>query len=220
MIEEKVKVYAWEFPVRFTHWINVVSFLFLAVTGFYIGSPFIHAYSSNQYIMGWMRFLHFTAAYVYLMGFIIRTYWAFAGNQYASWKILFPVTGKDWGYIRKELKYYLFLSKEPPHTIGHTAVSGLVYLVLLVVVIFQIVSGFALYSVNHTGMIWTVMGGWLLGIMALPTVRLFHHLTMYALIVYAMLHLYIGWYSDISGKAGIMGSMFNGFKFIPRSESK
>jgi Ni/Fe-hydrogenase 1 B-type cytochrome subunit len=200
--------------------LNAIGFLALAVTGFYIGKPFIHAYSSEQYIMGWMKFIHFTAAYVYLMAFIIRAYWSFVGNKYASWKIMFPVTGKDWKYIGNELKYYLFISKEPPHTIGHTAISGIVYLLLLVIVLFQIVSGFALYSVNHTGTLWTILGGWLVGIMSLATIRLYHHLAMYGILVYAIIHLYVAWFSDISGKAGILGSMFNGFKFIPRSESK
>jgi Ni/Fe-hydrogenase 1 B-type cytochrome subunit len=215
-MEEKVKVYAWEFPVRLTHWLNVLSVLTLAVTGFYIGKPFIHAISSKQYIMGWIRFIHFTAAYVYLMSFLIRVYWSFVGNKYASWRILFPFTKEEIGYIWNELRFYLFIRKEPPHTIGHTALSGVTYLVLILIVMYQIVSGFAMYSVNHTGMLWTVLGGWLIGVISLPTIRLFHHFFMYIILAFAILHIYISWFSDISGKAGMMGSIFNGHKFISK----
>ena len=31
----KKKVYVWEFPVRLTHWLNVICLLVLSVTGFY-----------------------------------------------------------------------------------------------------------------------------------------------------------------------------------------
>jgi Ni,Fe-hydrogenase I cytochrome b subunit len=79
MKNERVRVYAWEFPVRFTHWINFLCILALSVTGFYIGSPFIHAYSSKQWIMGWTRLIHFIAAYAFLMSVIIRMYWGLVG---------------------------------------------------------------------------------------------------------------------------------------------
>ena len=68
MIEQRMRIYAWEFPVRLTHWINFLCIIVLSVTGFYIGRPFIHAYSTDQYIMGWVRFIHFVAAYAFLWG--------------------------------------------------------------------------------------------------------------------------------------------------------
>ena len=83
----------YEFPVRFTHWVNVLSILTLGVTGYYIGNPFMHAYKESQYVMGWIRFIHFTAAYVFVISLLIRLYWALRENKYASWKALFPVTG-------------------------------------------------------------------------------------------------------------------------------
>jgi Ni/Fe-hydrogenase 1 B-type cytochrome subunit len=87
MIDKRQGVYVWEFPIRFTHWINFLCIILLMVTGFYIGRPFIHAYSSEQYIMGWVRLIHFIAAYTFMMSMIIRIYWAFLGNKYASFKV-------------------------------------------------------------------------------------------------------------------------------------
>ena len=37
------RVYVWEWPVRFTHWVNAVAIVFLCFTGIYIGTPFIYA---------------------------------------------------------------------------------------------------------------------------------------------------------------------------------
>ncbi|HDH12146.1 MAG TPA: Ni/Fe-hydrogenase, b-type cytochrome subunit, partial [Nitrospirae bacterium] len=56
------RVYVWEFPVRWSHWILASSIAVMSITGYYIGNPFIPAASSNQYLMGWMRMIHLVAA--------------------------------------------------------------------------------------------------------------------------------------------------------------
>ncbi len=216
MKDEKVKVYVWELPVRFTHWINVLCLLALSVTGYYVARPFIHAVSSEQYIMGWMRFIHFVAAYAFLMSILIRLYWAFAGNKHASIKSLFPVSGQNWKYLVEELKFYLFMSNRAPRTVGHTVLQGWADLGIILVFLFQIASGFAMYSVTHTGMIWTLLGGWLLGYSDLQTLRLYHHLSMYVVIAFAIVHIYIAWLSSSVKQNGLMMSIFNGYKYIPK----
>lgn len=218
MQDERKRVYAWEFPVRFTHWINVLCIILLSVTGLYIGNPFVHAVSSKEYIMGWMRYLHFIAAYTFLMSMIIRLYWAFLGNRYASWRVWFPFTSKQWNDLMDAVKFYLFISKKPPYAVGHTALAGLTYLFVFALFLFQIVSGFALYSVNHGGAIWTLLGGWLTGIMYLQTIRLLHHLTMYLIFAFVIAHVYIGWYLDLKERNGLMGSIFGGYKFVSGKE--
>ncbi len=215
----RLRVYVWEFPVRFTHWINAFSILVLSITGFYIGNPFIHAYSSKQYIMGWIRFIHFVSAYTFLMSMIIRIYWAFMGNKYACYKVWFPFSAQKLGELVDALKFYSFLSKKPPYTVGHHALAGFTYLIVYLLFVFEIVSGYALYSVNHKGAIWQALGGWLVGIMALPIIRLYHHLVMYVLIAFTLIHVYFSWYSDAREKNGLLISIFNGYKFATGKES-
>ncbi len=57
--------YVWEWPVRLTHWFNVISIIVLSVTGFYIGNPFVSVPSSSSFVMGWMRYLHFVSHLFY-----------------------------------------------------------------------------------------------------------------------------------------------------------
>ena len=217
MQDNRVKVYAWEAPIRLTHWVNVFSILTLSITGYYISDPYFYAISSKQFIMGWMRFIHFVAAYTFLMSLIIRFYWSFMGNRYAKLKEWLPFSSQDWKYLIQELKFYLMISKKQPHAIGHTALFGLVGIVVIVMSLFMVFSGFAMYSVTHSGALWTALGGWLLGFMDLQTIRLFHHLLMYVFFAFAMAHVYISWYSDVKKGNGLMGSMFNGYKFIPKN---
>ncbi len=208
------RVYAFEFPVRFVHWINFLCIAAFAVTGLYIGNPYANAISSSQWIMGWMRTIHFIAGYVFLMTFIIRIYWAFMGNQYASFKVWFPFSGKRFGELVDALKFYAFISKKPPHAVGHSPLAGLVYLVVFLLFAFQIVSGFALYSLQQPGVWAASIGAWLFNVMGLQTVRLFHHLVMYVLFAFALVHVYTAWWMDTVERSGIMGSIFGGYKFV------
>lgn len=218
MEQERIRVYAWEFPVRFTHWINFICIVALSITGFYIGNPFIHAYSTKQYIMGWMRFIHYVAAYAFLMSLIIRIYWAFMGNKYANWKVWFPFTAERWRDLIAGIKFYMLISKKPPYAVGHTATAGITYLFVFLLFAFEIFSGFAIYSLNHKGFVWTLLGGWLLSILQLQTIRLLHHLAMYVIIAFVFVHVYIAWWLDSKEKNGLMGSIFGGYKFVSGKE--
>ena len=218
MKNEREKVYVWEFPVRFTHWINALCLLALSVTGYYISSPFMYAQSSTQYIMGWMRFIHFASAYTFLMSIIIRLYWSKAGNKYACICSWFPFSGKKLGELMEDLKVYLLISRRSKSHVGHSALGGLTYLLLLGIFVFEIISGFALYSVNHSGAIWTLLGGWLTSAMYLQTIRLWHHLFMYVIIAFTLVHVYISQFSESLEETGLITSIFTGYKFIPEKD--
>ena len=68
-------MYVWELPVRAYHWINAIALTLLCVTGYLIGAPVRIAYAREayqQYWFGWVRFIHFAAAYVYVFNFLAR----------------------------------------------------------------------------------------------------------------------------------------------------
>lgn len=214
----RIRVYAWEFPVRLTHWTNVLSIIALCVTGYYIGSPFIHAHDSSQFVMGEFRYLHFVVAYVFMCSMAVRLYWAFAGNQHASWRAWFPFTGKRFQALVDTIKYYTFIAKHPPYAVGHTALAGVTYFFAFLLFGFQILSGFAMHSVTSQSAIAGIVGGWLLGYMDLQTMRILHHLAMWCIGVFVMIHLYISWWLDTAEKNGLMGSIFGGYKFVTGKE--
>src|ERR1035437_5468574 len=90
--------YVWELPVRAYHWIKAVALVVLCITGYLIGAPlraFYAAEAYQQYWFGWVRFLHFLAAFIYVFNFAARIYWGFVGNKYAKWNNFFPITKKQ-----------------------------------------------------------------------------------------------------------------------------
>jgi Ni/Fe-hydrogenase 1 B-type cytochrome subunit len=93
------RIYVWELPVRAYHWINAIALVTLCVTGYMIGAPIRMYYAAEayqQYWFGWVRFLHFLAAYVYVFNFLARLYWGFTGNKYPVDRLL-PAQGSGNG---------------------------------------------------------------------------------------------------------------------------
>ena len=62
---KRTAVYVYEAPVRIWHWVNALAITVLAVTGYLIGSPppSLPGEASEHFLMGYIRFAHFAAAY-------------------------------------------------------------------------------------------------------------------------------------------------------------
>ncbi len=208
------RVYVWEFPVRLAHWLNVLSIAALVFTGFYIARTFIYTGSNPAYTMGWMRLLHLSFGYLLLAMVALRIIWAFMGNRYASWRTWLPHTREQWHDVLKAIKFHLFIGRESPVAVGHTQLANLVYFFVYAGMVVEIFTGFALFTVDHYNFTHMLLGGWLLWIFTIPTIRLIHYIGMYGLLFFALAHIYLAWYLDTVETNGLLGSIFGGFKFI------
>lgn len=211
--------YVWEWPVRITHWVNAICIVVLSVTGFYIGDPVVTANSTSQYIMGWNRAVHFVFGYLFTLSLLTRILWSFLGNRFASWREFFPwASRKGWQNIRGTFNYYTFLKPEPPHAVGHNALAAVAYSFVFTLFIVQVVTGFTLYGQYAPGSGWDKLFHPLLTAFGAQWLRLVHHAIMWLLIGFAIHHVYSGWLMDVKEKAGTMGSIFSGYKFIERKD--
>jgi Ni/Fe-hydrogenase 1 B-type cytochrome subunit len=206
-------VYVWEVPVRLTHWVNFLAILVLSATGFYIGNPIL---GGSVSLMAWMRGIHRITAWVFVASLALRTYWAFAGNEWASWRELFPyLTHEGRRVMARTFLYYTFLRREPPGTVGHNPLAGLAYSAVVTLMFLQILTGFALQSLGGDG--WRgVLFGWTFSFASLQGVRLAHHLIMWLLLGFAVHHVYSSLLMDAEEKNGLMASIFSGYKFVRR----
>jgi Ni/Fe-hydrogenase 1 B-type cytochrome subunit len=207
------RVYVWEVPIRLTHWVNVLAILVLSATGFYIGNPVL---GGSVSLMAWVRGVHRIAAYVLIASLALRTYWAFAGNEWASWRELFPYLWRQGrrGLARTFL-YYTFLRREPPRMVGHNPLAGLAYSAVVSLMFVEILTGFALQSLGGAG--WrTVAFGWVLSLLGAQSVRLVHHMIMWMLLGFMVHHVYSSLLMDAEEKNGLMTSIFSGYKFVRR----
>ena len=183
-------VYVWELPVRLTHWVNVVCIITLSFTGYYIGNPWILVSSREwygPYFMGIMRYTHFVTAFVFIASLLLRTYWSIVGNEWASWRGLFPfLTADGRKSLADAFRYYFFLRRKPPEVIGHNALAGLTYAFIVFLYFLQTITGFALLGEVNTSGIWYRLTGWIFRLVSNQDLRLVHHLIMWLLIAFAL----------------------------------
>jgi Ni/Fe-hydrogenase 1 B-type cytochrome subunit len=206
-------IYVWEIPVRVTHWVNVLAMLTLCVTGIFIGHPLSIGESASAYTMGWIRFVHFTAAYVFAIGLAVRAYWSLVGNKYSNWRAFFPFLNKaDREKMIATFKYYFFINRHLPHVVGHNAVASTAYFLAFLLYLGMIVSGFTLYSEHAPGGMLHKLLGWITTIFSNQSLRLIHHSFMWLLIGFVINHVYSCWLMDIKERGGIISSMFSGYK--------
>ncbi len=151
-------IYVYEAPVRLWHWINALSITVLAITGYFIGAPLpsVTGEASDHFIMGYIRFAHFAAAYVFAVGFLGRIYWAFVGNHTSRELFTLPFwRASFWRELMHEIRWYAFIEKEPRKYTGHNPLAHLTMVAIITVGgLLMIATGFALYS-EQTG-----LGSW------------------------------------------------------------
>ncbi len=208
------RLYVWQIPVRLAHWTIVASMIVLGVTGFYIGYPFISAPGEAfyNYVMGTMRFAHFTASFFLATAFVLRVYWFIVGNEYSRFTGLFPLSRDQLRGMWAQVRYYTFTSIKRPHYIGHNPLAGFIYLIIYLLIFLQGLTGLALYGEIRPGGLWWTLFSWLFAIAPNNVLRLVHHLLMWIFIAFFMLHLYLGVLNDILERSGIISSMVTGYK--------
>ena len=206
--------YVWEWPVRITHWVNALAIVVLSVTGVLIGFPYLVGVDGG-FAMGWVRFVHFVAAYVLTASMLARIYWMFAGNHHASWRAFLPwITPEGRRNFVKMFRYYTFTGKQISYEVGHNPVAALAYAGIFALIIIQIVGGFALYAqYNPTGTLYAVTAP-LLNLVGSQWLRLIHHGIMWLFAGFLINHIYSAILMDIKERNGTLSSIFGGYRYI------
>lgn len=211
-------VYVYEAPVRLWHWINALSITVLAVTGYFIGSPLptMPGEASASYVMGYIRFAHFAAAYLFAVGMLGRVYWAFVGNHHARELFSVPLlTRAYWNDMLTMLKWYCFLVDRPSRYVGHNPLARFaMFFVFVLVSVFMIFTGFALYGEGLQAGSWAErLFGWVIPLMGQSQdVHTWHHLGMWVIVLFVILHVYAAIREDIMGRQSVVSTMISGYR--------
>lgn len=213
-------VYVYEAPVRLWHWLNALSIIVLAVTGYFIGSPLptMPGEASEHFLMGYIRFAHFAAAYVFAIGFLARFYWSFVGNHHARQLFRLPIFNrKFWSEALFELRWYFFLEKEPRKYVGHNPLAQVaMFLFLTLGSVFMIFTGFALYSEGAGEDSWfDTFFGWIIPLFGQSQdVHTWHHLGMWYIIIFVVVHIYVAIREDIMSRQSLVSTMISGWRMF------
>lgn len=214
-------VYVYEAPVRLWHWINALAITLLAITGWFIASPLPSqpGEASANFLMGYIRFAHFSAGYVLLIGFLGRIYWAFVGNHHARQLFVLPIFNASWWReVLFELRWYLFLEKRPKKYVGHNPLAQLaMFLLFLTTVAFMIITGFALYGEGTQEGSWahTLFTSWVIPLFGQSqNVHTWHHLGLWVIIMFVLVHVYAALREDIMSRQSLVSTMLSGWRMF------
>jgi Ni/Fe-hydrogenase 1 B-type cytochrome subunit len=216
------RVYVWELPVRVYHWINALVLLALIVTGFYIADPLAllsKQEATTKYTMGWFRYVHFAAAYLFFFNFIFRLYWGFVGNKYANWKQFIPTSKRFfkemWTVFKIDILMLRKNGKQQEHlSVGHNAMAGFIYFLTFIAFLVQCLTGFGLYA-SMASWWFPRMFAWVPALLGGDILtRQLHHAAMWFFILFVIVHVYLVFYHDYIEGRGEISSMGGGWKFI------
>jgi Ni/Fe-hydrogenase b-type cytochrome subunit len=200
------------------HWVAALCILVLAATGLFIGKPYFIAGGDAQphFLMGWVRFVHFTAAAVLVMTAIVRFYWLFMGNRFERWPALFPVRPRDWANLWRVVKFYLMIRPEKaPHYLGHNPLQQLAYTAVYGVAAIVVVTGFSMYGQSNPNGLFYHAFNWvnvLLG--GAPVTRFVHHVSTWVFLTFIPIHVYLAIRADHVERTGTISSIITGGRFI------
>lgn len=212
-------VYVYEAPVRIWHWLNALCIAVLAITGYLIASPLtsVSGEASDNFLMGYIRFIHFAAGYVFAVAFMVRIYWALAGNPYARQIFTLPLfNAKWWGDMLHELRWFLFLAKQPRKFVGHNPVAHIImFFGNTVSGLIMIATGFALYGEGALEGHWshTLFTGWIVPLLGQSQdVHTWHHLVTWAILCFVILHVYAAIRENIMSRQSTLSTMISGYR--------
>jgi Ni/Fe-hydrogenase 1 B-type cytochrome subunit len=215
-------VYVYEAPVRLWHWINAASITVLGCTGYFIGSPLPTqpGEASAHFLMGYIRFAHFAAAYIFAIGLLGRIYWAFVGNTHSRELFTLPIFQKAyWREVITMLKWYAFLIPQPSQYVGHNPMARTaMFFGYFLFSLFMICTGFAMYGEGLGRGSWAdVFFGWVIPLMGQSQdVHTWHHLGMWGMVIFVILHVYAAIREDIMGRQSIISTMVSGYRTFKR----
>lgn len=213
------QVYVYEGPLRLWHWVNALAIITLCLTGYFIGTPLptMPGEASDHFLMGYIRFTHFAAGYVLIIAFALRVYWAFVGNDHARQIFLPPIfNAKWWSEVRHEIEWYAFIASEPKKYVGHNPLATLAMHILFVWgIIFMMITGLALYGEGEGMNSWqySLFSSWVIPLFGNSQwVHTFHHLGMWVIVVFAMVHIYAAVREDVMSRQSILSTMITGWR--------
>jgi Ni/Fe-hydrogenase 1 B-type cytochrome subunit len=185
--------------------------LVLTFTGLYIHWPFI-AGGPESFIMAWMRFFHFIAAYALILGLVVRVYMAFRSTFDSDWKD-FSIT-ENIKNVPDILGYYLFIKRSHKDYRKYNPLQALAYLFVALVIIFTALTGGALYH----GRIFLILPApdsfrWVSSLLGGESyTRIWHILAMWFFIIFMLIHVYMSIMITMINKDKTFSSIFTGYK--------
>lgn len=177
-------------PFVITHWINLISMVFLIITGFMIHFPVFGG------LMGVARGLHIFFGFLITINCIVRIILSFViesaptggtrktVKDYKTW-----LPQKDNKHQGLEwVKYYLFRKKDHPLSAKLGVPQKISYLLIPILILVQFYTGLAIWGPT---MDWGIFAAGTDLVGGPMNQRIIHYFVMYLFIIFIFIHVYL-----------------------------
>ena len=207
---------------RWQHWIRAISIVLLVASGFYLAVPAITPAATDEptnFMYALFRSWHIIIGFVFISAIFLKSYLFLFAKKHINERLaiidLFnPII---WA---KQIGFYLLINKHPKLRGVYNPMQFLAYLSFYIMAFGLIITGLILFThVYHDG-----LGGFLyepmrsLEVMlgGLAFVRELHHMLMWGVILFVLIHIYIAVYNAVYIREGTIDAIISGIKWYKR----
>ncbi len=221
MRDAKQRSAEYEFSVGFrvTHWIRALCIVFLVVSGFYLAYVFISPSVSDEpvgFLNAFWRMSHQIVGFVLIACMMFKSYLFLFDKQSKSERDSFFDSINPKTFVRQIL-FYLHLGEHPNLKGSYNPLQFFAYIFFYIVLALICLTGLILYThVYHDGFsgfiapLMRIFESWMGG---LASVRILHHIAMWAIIIFVFVHVYMVIYNAVRGKDGALDAVVSGYKY-------
>jgi Ni/Fe-hydrogenase 1 B-type cytochrome subunit len=202
--------------IRFWHWTNALMIVILSVTGYFIGTPPPSSIGDTSvlYWMGWIRFIHLAAGYLFGVLSLMRLWLAFTAGGVAHQLFVPAIWRASWldGFI-KQVEWNLLLTDRPFRYIGLNPLGNIAMILLFLIPgLVLILTGFAMYAEVTGHDSWQyLMFGWMTSLFGNTLdLHILHRLAMWVVLAFVMAHIYIAVREDVLSRQTTVSTMLSG----------
>lgn len=217
-----VRIDLWTVSLRYQHWLNVILIFVLSCTGYYIMDPFFGPTARDGeptgYLMGWVRLIHVTAGFAWLLVGATRLVSAFSSRDgYLRWQTMWPLKSRaDLRHLGEVIKHYAFIKRDAPLYLAHNPLQQLSYTALYIGASAQMATGSVLYGLSHQSSAFWALVSTPVHWFGIAPVRLVHAMLMFVLWAFTVIHIYLAVRADSLERHSGVSSMINGGVWLRR----
>ena len=207
---------------RLQHWIRAISIVLLIATGFYLAVPAITPAATDEptnFMYALFRSWHIIIGFVFIAAILLKSYLFLFAKKHSNERAALRDVINPIIWI-KQLGFYLLISKHPKLKGVYNPMQFIAYVGFYIMAFGLIITGLILFvHVYHEGLgailyepmrsIEVMLGG-------LAMVREIHHILMWGVILFIVVHIYIAVYNAIFLREGTIDAIISGVKWHKR----
>jgi len=216
--------------MRINHWVVAICMVAAVATGLYIGHPYYQTFIADpavgKYVMAWNRWVHFMVAIIFDVSSIVVAYLYFFSRFEKPYKKLLPTFSNIKEFISVLINLITFNRVKKFDSSQADSFNAVFFFIFHLLLLWMLLSGLQLYvhglesGISAIGAWWPAMlhlaTDWTISVTGgtLMDVRIWHHYSMYAIIVWVMFHIYYQVWRTIFWKEGDIAIVIGGSKFV------